>query len=119
MAQVKRLEAEVAYATKTWRNFSAAMWTADQNATTYFGQEGLPSEWGPFTAGNTLLKFFFRQEASEADVLARAYQDQLTADHLQQIKTSGVAECIALFGDEVHNLTIQLTNQEQTFFLQT
>jgi hypothetical protein len=119
MAQVKALEAEVAMATKTWRNFRAAMWTADQNATTYFGQEGLPSEWGPFTANNTLLKFLFRQEASEADVLARAYQNQLSDEHIQQIKTSGTGECIALLGDETHSLIIQLTNQEQAFFLQT
>jgi len=117
MASVKALESYVALATKTWRNYSAAMWTADQNSTTYFGKAGNESEWAAFTTNNTLLKFFFRQEGSEAEVLGHAYQDHLAPEDIQTIKTSGKAECIAMLGDEVHKLTIQLTDQEAYFFL--
>jgi hypothetical protein len=119
MASVKELEAEVALATKTWRNYRAAMWTADQNATTYFGQAGLPAEWGPFTANNALIKLFFRQEASEAEVLGTAYRDHLHPSHVQAIKTAGTGECIALLGDEVHHLQVHLTDLETAYVLQT
>jgi hypothetical protein len=119
MASVPELEAEVALATKTWRNYHAAMWTADQNATTYFGQDGLPSEWGPFTANNALIKLFFRQEGSEAEVLGTAYRDHLHAGHVQTIKTSGTGECIALLGDTVHHLQVQLTDLESVYVLRT
>jgi hypothetical protein len=117
MASVRELESYVAFATKTWRNFGAAFWTADQNAITYFGQEGNPSQWGAFTANNCLLKVFFRQEGSEADILARAYRDQLAPEHVERIKTSGAGECIAMLGDEVHHLLVQLTDQETPFFI--
>lgn len=117
MATVKSLEAHVALATKTWRNERAAMWTADQNSTTYFGQAGHESEWAAFTTNNTLLKFFFRQEGSEAEVLGAAYHDHLHAEDIQRIKTSGKGECIAMLGDEVHHLMVQLTDLESAFFL--
>jgi hypothetical protein len=119
MASVPELEAEVALATKTWRNYQAAMWTADQNATTYFGQAGLPSEWGPFTANNALIKLFFRQEGSEADVLGTAYRDHVHTGHVQTIKTSGTGECMALLGDTVHHLQVQLSDLVSTYFLRT
>ncbi len=117
MSSVRALEEQVAIATKTWRNYGAAMWTADQNARVYLGEEGLPSQWGPFTANNALLKAFFRQESTEAEAIAHAYADHLAPEHIRQIKTSGIAECIAMFGDEVHQLTVQLTPLEAKYFL--
>jgi hypothetical protein len=103
-------------ATKTWRNYQAAMWTADQNATTYFGQAGQPSTWGPFISNNTLIKIFFRQEGSEADMIGAAYRDQLAPEHIEQIKMSGTGEAIVMFDDEVHKLVFQLTDQEAYYF---
>ena len=43
-----------------------------------------------YTTNNTLLKFFFRQEGAEADVLGAAYRDYLGDDEIQTIKTAGV-----------------------------
>jgi hypothetical protein len=116
MASVPSLEQYVAMATKTWRNYQAAMWTADQNATTYFGQAGQPSTWGPFISNNTLIKIFFRQEGSEADMIGAAYRDQLAPEHIEQIKLSDTGEAMVMFDDEVHKLVFQLTDQESYYF---
>ena len=114
MSTIKATESYVANATKTWRNYQAAMWTADQNATTYFK----PGTEAAYTTNNTLLKFFFRQEGAEADVLGAAYRDYLGDDDIQTIKTAGVGECVALLGDEVHRLMIHPTDQEAGYVLQ-
>ena len=116
MSQVPTLEYHVAMATKTWRNYHGAMWTADQNATTYFGQAGVPSTWGPFISNNTLIKLFMRQENTEADLIGVAYRDHLAPEHIQQIKLSDTGEAIAIFDDEVHKLVFQLTDQEAYYF---
>jgi hypothetical protein len=116
MARVPALEMHVAMATKTWRNYQAAMWTADQNATTYFGHAGTPTTWGPFISNNTLIKVFMRQEGTEADMIGNAYRDQLAPEHVRQIKLSDTGEAIVMFDDEVHKLVVQLTDQEELYF---
>lgn len=117
MARVPALEGYVAWATKRWRNFRAAMWTADQNSTTYFGQEGLPAQWGPFITNNTLIKILMRQEGQEAEVLRTAYGDQLADEHISLIRAFGPGECIAMLGNTIHHLVFHLSELEENYFL--
>jgi hypothetical protein len=117
MASVKELEARVAMATKVWRNHGAGMWSADQNAATYFGQAGLPSEWGPFVAENVAVKLLGRQEGDGAEILARVYGHQLSPADIDSIRTSTSGQFIAILGDEIHRLAVQLTDLESAYFL--
>lgn len=119
LATFRELEAIVAKAIKSWRNYRAGVAPGDQNISTFTGQAGTPNEYGPFITNNTLIKLFFRQEGSEADLLGALYQDQLTPTHLQFIRTASVGECLALLGDEVHRLSIQLSDLEAAYFLKT
>lgn len=117
MASVKELEARVAMATKTWRNHGAAMWSADQNAQTYFGQAGMPSEWGPFVSENVAVKLVGRQEGDGAEILARVYGHQLSPADIDAIRTATRGQFIGILGDEIHRLVVQLTDLESAYFL--
>ncbi|HEU4321774.1 MAG TPA: hypothetical protein VFS21_01375 [Roseiflexaceae bacterium] len=118
MASVKELEARVAMATKTWRNHGSAMWTADQNPSTYFGTEGIPNQWGPFVSENVAVKLLGRVEGDGVRVLGRVYGHQLSAADLDHIRTASKGQFVGILGDEVHHLTVQLTDLESTYFLQ-
>ena len=92
------------------------MWTADQDAATYFGADGRASRFEQYIAGNTFIKLLFRQEGNGAQILAAAYGDQLAPEHMQQIKTAPKGHLIGMFGDEVHPLVFQVTDLERRYF---
>ena len=115
MSVVPELQTHVALSCKTYRNFRAFLWTADQDAATYFGVDGRGSRDEQRIAGNSFIKLFFRQEGPGAAIIANAYE-QLADDHIQAIRTAPQGQLIALFGDEVHPLVMQLTDQEVQAF---
>jgi hypothetical protein len=115
MSVVPELQTHVALSCKTYRNFRAFLWTADQDAATYFGADGRGSRDEQRIAGNSFIKLLFRQEGQGAAILAHAYE-QLTNDHIQAIRTAPQGHLVALFGDEVHPLVMQLTDGEVQAF---
>ncbi len=115
MSVVPELQTHVALSCKTYRNFRAFLWTADQDAATYFGADGRGSRDEQRIAGNSFIKLLFRQEGQGAAILAHAYE-QLASDHIQAIRTAPQGHLIALFGDEVHPLVMQLTDGELEAF---
>ncbi len=115
MSVVPELQTHVALSCKTYRNFRAFLWTADQDAATYFGVDGRGSRDEQRIAGNSFIKLFFRQEGQGAAIIANAYE-QLADDHIQAIRTAPQGQLIALFGDEVHPLVMQLTDAEVLAF---
>ncbi len=115
MSVVPELQTHVALSCKTYRNFRAFLWTADQDAATYFGADGRGSRDEQRIAGNSFIKLLFRQEGQGAAILAHAYE-QLADEHVQAIRTAPQGHLIALFGDEVHPLVMQLTDGEVQAF---
>jgi len=114
MSQIKALHAFVARATKTWRNFKAAMGTCDQNAQTYMGGS---NDVAALTTNNTALKFFGLQQGSDIDLLEQAYSHLLSPDDIDSLRTSGKGEFIGIFNNTVHRLQIELTNEERPLFI--
>ncbi len=117
MAQIKALHAFVARATKTWRNFKAAMGTCDQNAQTYMGGEGDGNDFAALTTNNTALKFFGLQQGSDIDLLEQAYSHLLSPADIDALRTSGKGEFIGIFNNTVHRLQVELTNEETPYFI--
>ncbi len=117
MSRIPALRGEVAMATKTWRNFGGGMWSADQNALTYMGGDGSGKDFGALTASNTQIKMFGRQEGTDVELLRAAYGDILSEADLQSLTTSGPGEFVVIFGNDVHHLKIELTDQEYPFFI--
>jgi len=117
MSQIESLKAEVAYDTKEWRNYGAAMWSADQNASTYMGGSGNAQDFSNQTTNNTAVKLFGRQEGTDANLLAEAYPE-LSPSDIAAIRTAGPGEFVGIFGtNEVHHLRVQLTDQETPYFI--
>ncbi|HEU4322982.1 MAG TPA: hypothetical protein VFS21_07500, partial [Roseiflexaceae bacterium] len=114
MASFRELEQYVAFATKAWRNHGAAMWTADQNAITYF-RDG--NEWSAFTAENVAMTMIGLQEGSGAELLARVYRDRLSPDLLQSIRTASAGQFLLLTGNQAHQIAVELTDLEEEYFL--
>jgi hypothetical protein len=114
MASYRELEQYVGFATKAWRNHGAAMWTADQNAITYF-RDG--SEWAAFTAENVAITMIGLQVGKGAELLERIYGDRISPDLLQNIRTFSAGEFLLLLGNRVHQVVMQLTDLEQQYFL--
>jgi len=114
MRQVPALGEYVRRATKTWRNEGAAMWTMDQNVGTWFdssvGDEGA----GQMTAENVRIRLIFHLEGQDAARVEALYGDRLKPEDLRAIRTAGAGECVAMFGGEVEQLTIALTDLETT-----
>jgi hypothetical protein len=109
MASVASLEQRVVKASKTWRNRRAALWSADQNAETYFGAGG--AAWGPFVTDNTRQKLFFQLEGG-ADVVANAYRHKLTPAHVDQLRMLRRGQCVAMLDRDVRLLNVELTPLE-------
>jgi hypothetical protein len=108
MAAVSSLEQYVVKASKTWRNRGAGLFTADQNAETYFGAGG---DWGPFVTENVRHKLFFQLEGG-AKVIERAYEGILSPAHIQQLKRLGRGQCLAMLDRQIRTLQIDLLPRE-------
>jgi hypothetical protein len=117
MAQIEALKAEVAYATKEWRNYGAALWSCDQNAATYMGGSGDAADFANLTTNNTAIKLIGRQEGTDARLLFEAMGGLLTPSHIATLRTAQAGEFIGIFGNEVHHLRVQLTDQEYPYFI--
>lgn len=120
MSQIKALQSFVAMATKTWRNYNAAMGTCDQNAATYMGGEGgTAAQFAAYTTNNTALKFFGRQQGSDVQLLREAFNYLLSEGDLQRLLTSTEGQFIAIFNNQVQRLKIELTGDEKTYFIRS
>ena len=117
MSQIESLKAEVARDTKEWRNYGAAMWSADQNAATYMGGSGNATDFSNLTTNNTAIKLLGRQEGSDAQLLAEVYAGLLSPSDIAALRTAQPGEFIGIFGNEVHHLRVQLTDQETPYFI--
>jgi hypothetical protein len=119
MAQVPAIKAEVALATKTWRNYGAGVWTCDQNAISYMGGSGDAREFASFTTNNTNIRLLGRQEGTDLALIAEAYAGILSPSDIETLRICGVGEFVGIFGaqNEVHHLRMHLTDLETPYFL--
>lgn len=117
LAQIESLKAEIAHDTKEWRNYGAALWSCDQNSATYMGGSGDASDFANLTTNNTAIKLLGRQEGTDAQLLAEAYAGLLSPGDIAALRTAQAGEFIGIFGNTVHHLRIQLTDQETPYFL--
>lgn len=75
MASVPSLATFAANATKTWRTFGAALWTADQDAHTYLGTEGATPDPSMLSVWlNSSMKMILRQDQADAERIAAKIQ---------------------------------------------
>jgi len=110
------LQVHIAMNTKAGRNLGMYLWTADQDAATYYGADGNPSKWEQYIAGNTAIKAFFRQEGTGARIIGQAYPDQLGIDQMSGMKTAAKGYYIGMWGDEIHHIMFQPSGMERLFF---
>ena len=113
MSQIKSLEAFIAFATKTWRNYMACMGSGDQNAQMYMAG----SDFSKLTSDITAIKFIGKQQGHDVELIRQAYGHLLTDDDIEAIRTSQAGEFVAIFKNEVHRLKIELTNEERPYFI--
>ena len=88
-----------------------------QNAATYMGGSGDAQDFSNLTANNTAIKLIGRQEGTDARLLAEAMGGLLTPSHIATLRTAQAGEFIGIFGNEVHHLRVQLTDQEHPYFI--
>ncbi|HEU4326252.1 MAG TPA: hypothetical protein VFS21_24140 [Roseiflexaceae bacterium] len=112
MASYDGLTQFVAWATKTWRNFGALCCTGEQNLDTY-----TRSAWARYILENVRLVLLGRQEASAVEQLGQLYRDRLPPGAQEALRMLAPGEFIALLGDSVHHLSVQLTDLEEAHFL--
>lgn len=86
MAQVPSLIAFAAMASKTWRTFGTALWTADQDAITYIDKQAAPQMRMIFD--NAPIKMIGLQDTASAEALAEVMQG-LSAGHADAITRFG------------------------------
>ncbi|HEY1016947.1 MAG TPA: hypothetical protein VGE07_29810, partial [Herpetosiphonaceae bacterium] len=72
-----------------------------------------------YTANNTAIKLIGRQEGTDVALLADAYSAWLGPREIQAIRTAGPGEFVGIFGNEVHHLRVQPTNEEWPFFIRS
>lgn len=75
------------------------------------------SAFAKLTVNNTQIKLLGRQEGDDLAMLDVAYGHVLTAGDLAALQTAGAGEFIGIFGNDVHHLHIQLTDQEAPYFI--
>ncbi len=117
MARVASMYTWLAMSTKTWRNFSGALWSADQNPQLYLGTGESPEHWGAAVTDNVAIKAVFRLDATGADVISRAFKGQWGAQHITQLRTLATGTYLAEIGGVVRKLRFALTPLEQAYFL--
>jgi hypothetical protein len=86
MAQVPSLITFAAMASKTWRTFGTALWTADQDAITYIDKQAVPQMRMIFD--NAPIKMIGLQDITSAEALGEAVQG-LTDGHVDAITRLG------------------------------
>jgi hypothetical protein len=95
---------------KTARTFGAAIWTADQNPSSYAANEHTQQ-----IIANTPLVLIGKQQAGDVD-LDRALFPRLTAVHLTQITTAEPGDFVAIFDNEYYPLSLIASPYELAYF---
>lgn len=95
---------------KTARTFGCAVWSADQNPSTY-----TRSEYGEQIIALSTLVFIGRQQAEDVVVHRHLFPD-LTDHHITQIRTAKRGQFIGIFGDDYYSLRIEPSPVELAAF---
>jgi len=117
MATVASMYTWLANATKTWRNFGGALWSADQNPQTYLGSGHNVEKWGSGVTENVAYKAVFRLDSTGADVVGRAFRGQWGDQHIAHLRALTPGHYLADMGGVVRKLFFELTPLERAYFL--
>lgn len=117
MATVASMYTWLANATKTWRNFYGALWSADQNPQTYLGSGHDVEKWGSGVTENVAYKAVFRLDSTGADVVGRAFRGQWGDQHIAHLRALTPGYYLADMGGVVRKLYFELTPLERAYFL--
>jgi len=98
---------------KTARTFHAAIWTGDQNPSSYTMNEQTQQ-----IIANTPLVLIGKQQTRDVD-LDRELFPRLTDVHITQITTAKRGEFVAIFDDEYYPLKIEPSPLELAYFAGT
>jgi hypothetical protein len=118
MAVVRSLEQYAAKSIKTWRNYRAAFRPIDQSVEAFYGTGGRVEHAGALIVGSVAHRFLYKLSGHAVDVLADAYKDVLSDQHIRQVKHLGIGECVAMFDDGIHTLNVNLSNQEYHYLVE-
>jgi hypothetical protein len=110
LAQDATLAAQILLLVKTIRTYNAAIWTADQNPSSYTANEESQQ-----IIANTPLVFIGRQQAQDMQVDRQLFP-RLRDLHEQQILTASRGEFIGIFDDDYYALRIEPSPLELAFF---
>ncbi len=110
LAQDPVLANQILLLVKTARTYNAAIWTADQNPSSYTGNEESRQ-----IIANTPLVFIGRQQAQDVP-LNRELFPRLRDYHEQQMLTAGRGEFIGILDDDYFALQIEPSPLELGYF---
>lgn len=110
LAQDPTLANQILMLVKTVRTYNAAIWTADQNPSSYTSNEESRQ-----IIANTPLVFIGRQQAQDVP-LNRQLFPRLRDFHEQQMLTAGRGEFIGIFDDDYYPLRIEPSALELGYF---
>lgn len=110
LAQDPVLANQILLLVKTARTYNTAIWTADQNPSSYTGNEESRQ-----IIANTPLVFIGRQQAQDVP-LNRELFPRLRDYHEQQMLTAGRGEFIGIFDDDYYALHIEPSPLELRYF---
>jgi hypothetical protein len=117
LASVPALLEWLALSTKTWRNFSGALWSCDQDAMTYLGKAGATGDWGSMVWGNAAMRAIFRLDSTGARVLEQTYKEQIPPAHLQRVQTLPDGAYLGMIDGQLHAMHFELSPLERKFFI--
>jgi hypothetical protein len=103
VAEVGRLAAQIA---KTARKYHIGLLAVDQNPSTFLDNEN-----GLFIWENTVGKVLFHLDDLPARRMADAIS-HLRPEHIQFLPRAEPGQCIAVFGNDVYPMTVELNPRE-------
>lgn len=110
LAQDPTLASQILMLVKTVRTYNAAIWTADQNPSSYTSNEESQQ-----IIANTPLVFIGRQQAQDVQADRQLFP-RLRDFHEQQMLTAGRGEFIGIFDDDYYPLRIEPSPLELGYF---
>jgi Cdc6-like AAA superfamily ATPase len=110
LAQDPTLASQILLLVKTVRTYNAAIWTADQNPSSYTMNEESQQ-----IIANTPLVFIGRQQAQDVQADRQLFP-RLRDFHEQQMLTAGRGEFIGIFDDDYYPLRIEPSPLELGYF---
>lgn len=110
LAQDPTLASQILMLVKTVRTYNAAIWTADQNPSSYTSNEESQQ-----IIANTPLVFIGRQQAQDVQ-MDRQLFPRLRDFHEQQMLTASRGEFIGIFDDDYYPLLIEPSPLELGYF---